>query len=417
MPHAFHRLFLALSILLASCSLAPCALRADDPAAKDDSAANPATPEITAKPTFAALPAKDKNGRDIPPAATEKEVEMGNKASQRIEKDPKIKILDAKKDEKTKALYAKLNDMAQKIGKASARPLIEYKVKVIDDDTEINAFTLPNGSVYFFTGLLNLLSSDDEIAAVMAHEIGHNARMHVLRGDKHAKTLSLLSLAAILAALAGGREGANIAAFSQYALVGVMNGYSIEYEKEADSAGVDEMIRAGYNPSAMATVMQRFVVEEKRRPYVELGVYETHPAAPERVVAIERQIRAAGLPFNPRAVTGAPEALAVDQKDRVAVQFMNATLLEFASAPTAMQRAQQSARVLNELIRDNLKMYEVKAVMSYDNAAVLSARGTEIARVTPADAALQKLTPLECAQRWRENLKKIFWRETVGGVF
>jgi predicted Zn-dependent protease len=345
---------------------------------------------------------------------------MGDKASKQLEENPKIKILDPNKDEKTKALYAKLNEMAQKIGKVSARPQIEYKVKIIEDD-QVNAFTLPNGNVYFFTGLLDLLSSDDEIAAVMAHEIGHNACMHVLRGDKKAKNLSLIGLAAIAAALLGGVDGSNIAAFSQYALIGVMNGYSLEYEKEADTAGVTEMIAAGYNPSAMATVMQRFEVEEKRRPKVDYGIYETHPGGAARVEAIAQQIREAGLPFTPRDVTGAPQVVAVDGKDRVQVKYKELVLMEFAANgenSPAHKRAQETAKTLNELMRDNLQMHQLQVYETNIGGAgaELVAHGIVIARVLPEDAKLYNLPPAGVAKKWRDGMRPIFWRETVNGA-
>jgi predicted Zn-dependent protease len=387
-----------------------------------DETAKPAeasTPAVAASVT----PAKDKDGKIIPPGPTEREKEMGDKASESLEKDPKFKIVDPKKDKATEALYAKLNAFAQKLGKASARPLIDYKVKIIDDDDAINAFTLPNGNLYFYTGLLKLLGSDDEIAAVMAHEIGHNACMHALRGDKKSKTASLIGLATILAALAGGANGANIAAFSQYAMVGVMNGYSLDYEKEADAAGVKEMIAAGYNPSAMATVMQRFAAEERHRPRVDLGIFEDHPPSLERVAAIEKQIHDAGLPFAPRDVQGGPEATAVAEKDRVRVQYKDRTLMEFAatgpSDKAALARAQAAAKILNELMRDNLQLYQIHVVEQHDGAttfAELTGQGTLIARVLPADAKLQNLSPLACAQKWRDSLRPIFWRETLNNV-
>jgi predicted Zn-dependent protease len=364
--------------------------------------------------------------KNVPPGATEKEIKLGEKYAAEIAKNPKVKIVDPKKDEKTIALYAKLNAIAQRVGKASARPQIEYKVTIIDD-VDVNAFTLPNGNLYFYTGLLDLLSSDDEIAAVMAHEIGHNARMHALRGDKKAKSLTWLGLAAVLAAMAGGQNGGNIAAFSQYALIGVMSGYSLEYEKEADAAGVTELIGAGYNPSAMATVMQRFEVEERRRPHIEAGIFQDHPEAGERVSAIEKQIRGAGLPFTPRAVSGGAQAVAAQDKDRVRVQYKDITLMEFADAGAstppavspAFKRASQAAQILNDLLRDNLKMHEIQigeVQVNDGNGARLLARGTEIARVLPADAKLQNLAPLACAQKWRDKMRLIFWRETVNGA-
>jgi predicted Zn-dependent protease len=386
---------------------------------KADAKAAVSEPPLTLPSDF--VPSKTKDGREIPPAATEQEKNWGDKATEQLEKDPKVKILDENKDEKSKALYAKLNIMAKKLGRATPRPLINYHVKVIDD-TELNAFTLPNGNIFFFTGLLDILSSDDEIAAVMAHEISHNSFMHAARGDKKAKKLSYLGMAAILAALAGGRNGGNVAAFSQYALAGIMSSYSVDYEKEADAGGVRALIATGYNPSAMVTVMQRFDVEEKRHPKVELGIFQTHPYSLERVIAIEKQIKDAGLPYTPRAVTGAAEAVAVEDKDRVRVQWKNTTLMEFAqpaqSTPGAsnpvLVRAQTAAKSLNDLVRDNLKMHEVH-VTGDANAATLTARGIEIARVLPADAALQKLAPQKVAEKWRDNIGSIFWRETING--
>lgn len=356
--------------------------------------------------------------KDVPPGPTDREVRLGDKTAADLEKNPKVKILDPKKDEKSKALYEKLNKMAETIGKNSARPKIQYKVKIIED-ADVNAFTLPNGNIYFYTGLLDILGSDDEIAAVMAHEIGHNSEMHALRGSKKSGTASLIGMAVMLAALAGGgSSGADVALFSQYLLTGIISGYSIEYEKEADSSAVETLQKSGYNPSALATVMQRFEMEEKRRPKSEPGIFRTHPPSAERADAVKKEILAEGLPFNPRAVSGGASAAAVEAEGRVKVEFKNATLMEFAidkSTPDAKQRANRAAFALNELLKDNIQLHEIQVRQEGDEVRLV-ARGTEIARVLPADAALQKLSPVACAQKWRANLRQIFWRETIQGA-
>lgn len=420
--------------------------------------------QMETMPRAGVLSAKQKT-KEIPPGPTEKEIKLGEKATASIEKNPKIKILDPKKDEKSQALYDKLNAMATALGKASARPKIDYKVKIIEDD-QINAFTLPNGGIYFYTGLLEKLGSDDEIAAVMAHEISHNACMHVIRGDAKAGKMSWIALAAMAAAMMGGKSGGDLAAFSQYAMIGVMSGYSVAYEKEADASAVGMMAQTGFNPSALVTVMERFETEEKRRPKVDMGIYETHPASQERAEAIESQIRAAGLTFNPRAVSGAPQAIVVQGKGRVLVQFKDITLIEFADdrstpaaettpavakpvatssakvsetakktdIPTAViptivpitsgtspvrVRALEAAKALNLLLVDNLKSHEIQLqdmkIGDFSSTRII-ARGTEIARVLPADARLQNLSPQATAQKWRANLRVIFWRETVNGT-
>lgn len=355
--------------------------------------------------------------KKVPAGATDKEIKLGDKTAADLAKNPKIKILDPEKSEESKALYEKLNTIAQNLGKNSGRPKIEYKIKIIEDD-DVNAFTLPNGNIYFYTGLLEILGSDDEVAAVMAHEIGHNAEMHALRGSSKSSKASLIGMAAILAALAsGGQGGTDVALFSQYLLTGIISGYSIDFEKEADASAVDTMLKSGYNPSALATVMQRFEVEEKRRPKSEPGIFRTHPPSLERAQAVKKQILAEGLPFNPRAVSGGASAEVIEADERVQVQFHKITLMEFAgSTSESKARAEQTAAALNGLLRDNIQLHEIQIQGNNDSKALLLARGVEIAQVHPADAALQKLTPLECAQKWRNNLRLIFWRETIQGA-
>lgn len=358
-----------------------------------------------------------------PPTATPKEIELGKKAADELEKDPKIKLVDGSKDPKDKALLDKLNKMVTEIGKVSLRPGIKYNVKLIEDK-DLNAFTLPNGQVYVYRGLVEFAGSDDEIAAVLAHEIGHNAMMHSMRGQAKARKLNWVSLAAMAAMLSGGRSGGDIAQFSQYLLIGIMNGYGEEYEKEADRAAIADLSKTSYNPSALVTFMQRLNQEEKRRPDIgELGIFRTHPPSETRAAAAMTTILDLGLKFTPREVTGAREATVVEAKDRVAVKFGDVTLLEFALQPQSpapqtpsspKARAEQAAQQINQLLRANLAMHEIQADGDASSARLL-ARGVEVARVTSEDARLQNLTPLASAQKWRDSFRRVFWREAIKG--
>lgn len=356
--------------------------------------------------------------REVPPAATAKEVELGDKSAAEIAKHPKIKLLTADKDEKTKALLEKLNKMAEAMGKVSARPQIKYTVKLIDDK-DLNAFTLPNGHIYFYTGLIEFAGSDDEIAAVMAHEIGHNTMMHALRGQAKAKKLGWASIAAMIAMLGGGQAGGDIAQFSQYLLTAIMNGYGVEYEKEADNEAIDILTKTSYNPSALVSFMKRLEMEEKRRPSVELGIFQTHPPSEERATAALAVMKSSGIAYTPRNVQGATQFVVAEDKDRVAVTFDKLVLLELAldakSAPPAKERAEQAAQKLNSLLRAGLKMYELRTDNSGSSPRLI-ARGQEIARATPEDAKLHKLTPVEAVKKWHDNLRRLFWKETVSGT-
>jgi len=399
------------------------------PATADETADNPKTQAQLDKEAIAALATfkqEDlvKRIKEAPAAATPKEVDLGDKASKQMAKDTTIKILDPKKDDASKALYAKLNTMATKLGKASGRPDIKYNVKIIDSK-ELNAFTLPNGNIYFYTGLLNTLYSDDEIAAVMAHEIGHNVCMHALRGAAKSKKFSLLNLAVLLAALSSSRNDKNdyngqdnigaAVMFSQYLSVGLLNEYSEEYESEADITGVSELIRAGYNPSAMVTVMQRFASDEERHPAVNAGIFQDHPEPEDRAAAIITAIKAAGLEYNPREVNGVAGAEVVTGKDNTTIEFRDKTLMEFPGKDDATKaRATATANSLNNLLKKDLNLYEISVTADGVNA-LISARGVPIVTVTPADAALQKTTPAKCAAQWKQNLGQLFWHETLQG--
>jgi beta-barrel assembly-enhancing protease len=396
-----------------------------------------------------------------PPGATKEEIEMGRKGAESIEKNKNVKLLD-EKDPKNKPLLDKLNAMVKMLGKASDRPKVEYSVKVIVED-DINAFTLPAGRIYITTGLIEAAGSDDEVAAVLSHEVAHTAHMHVLRAQNKLKPLQWVGLAAMIAALAGGENTANAARIAPYILTGVANRYSVELEEEADAAAIRQMKNTPWNPSAMVTFMQRLQDEERRRPEIELGIYQSHPVTADRVQSALNALKANGIAYTPRVVQGARRATVVLPKERPGVaqiQWGDSVLMELAapaeiartsgivstqSSPAvrpaaekatdakpdtkteaktepALDAATQAAKAraeivaarLNTLMNNNLRWHEIS--VREDGATVtLVARDTTIASVTGEDAQLQKTTPLQLARKWRENLGRLFWSEAVGG--
>ncbi len=355
-----------------------------------------------------------------PRGATPTEIKQGDEAAAEIEKNKKIKLLDPKSSPEAKIVLDKLNRLAKKLGAASPRPDVPYSVKVIEDK-DINAFTLPGGRIYMYRGLLDFAASDDEIVGILAHEIGHNTRLHALRGAKLNKKfgwVNLLAIAGMLAGSSGGGEhgnqnnGANIAQFSQYLLVGIMNGYGVGFEKEADGAAIPMMVKAGYNPSALVTFMERLELRNQRMPQVRLGIFQTHPPSDERAQAARAEIEAEGVEFAPRQVSGALEALASEKDGQWKVALGEVTLVELAPAPDAKSRAQSAATRTNALLRDGLKAWEMRA----ENGKLI-ARGQTLATAAPADATLFKLSRDKVAQDWLENYRRLFWREQLNGKF
>ena len=161
-----------------------------------------------------------------------------------------------------------------------------WQVKIIRRE-ELNAFCLPGGYIYFFSGLIDKLRSDSEIAAVMAHEIAHITERHGMRQSARNSKLTVANLALILAT--GGAAAPAVAA--QLAHIAIMNSYSIEYEQEADIKSVKMLIESGYSPSAVVTVMETFMAEEIKTPLYNYGIYMSHPESRKRVEYLAKYLR------------------------------------------------------------------------------------------------------------------------------
>ncbi|ANN79247.1 peptidase [Bordetella flabilis] len=166
-------------------------------------------------------------------------------------------------------------------------------------DPEINAFAMPGGYIGVNSGLVVATSSESELAAVLAHEIGHVAQRHIARGmtqRNQTGTFMLASIAgALLAALAGG--GGNlamgVAAFGQAAAIDRQLGFSRDAEREADRAGFQMLTRAGYDPDGMSHMFQRLMNASRLNEGLGGGAWaSTHPLSIDRMSDIENRVRA-----------------------------------------------------------------------------------------------------------------------------
>jgi len=169
----------------------------------------------------------------------------------------------------------------ERIGKSLVavceRKDMPYTFKILNERKELNAMAAPGGFIYITRALLEALESDDEIAFVLGHEIGHVAGDHIRKQLSQAIAGSIL-----LDILTGGssqlvRIGADIM-FSLY-----QSGYSRQHERDADTRGVRYMKAAGYNPVAAITALKKLGMERYRGLVRWFG---THPDIPSRVQRI-----------------------------------------------------------------------------------------------------------------------------------
>ncbi|MEK6813583.1 MAG: M48 family metallopeptidase [Nitrospirota bacterium] len=164
-------------------------------------------------------------------------------------------------------------------------PNLPYTFHVIASP-KINAFTTGGGQIFIYTGLLERLKSEAELAAVIAHEIGHSSGRHIA---KKVQTSLLISLGA---AAAGTAVKSESAARSLEAALGIVNlfarGYSRDHEREADDVGAVYMAKAGYDPEGMADTFRLFLDLSAGKGGGEHWILSDHPAAAERIARVER---------------------------------------------------------------------------------------------------------------------------------
>ncbi|MBC7287214.1 MAG: M48 family metalloprotease [Armatimonadetes bacterium] len=185
------------------------------------------------------------------------------------------------------------------------RPEVKYEVRLLDI-AEKNAFSIPGGFVYVTKGLIEDVQSDDELAAVLAHEIAHNCTYDALRQAKRSSKMFLGSLAAgIVAVLLGAQSDVVSATVTAglYARQAVLSHYSIDIEAQADANAVRYLLKTKYNPVGLLTFMERLARAERREVPPDQGIFQTHPLSRERVANLMNILTAAGVRINRRAVT------------------------------------------------------------------------------------------------------------------
>jgi predicted Zn-dependent protease len=144
----------------------------------------------------------------------------------------------------------------------------------------INATCAPGGRITFYTGIINKLNlTDDEIAAIMGHEIAHAVREHGREQVSQALAQNVITNVALATAGAGSAQSIDAAnQIMQYVLV-LPN--SRQNEKEADAIGLELAARGGYDPRAAITLWEKMSKESKGKNPPEF--LSTHPSNENRI--------------------------------------------------------------------------------------------------------------------------------------
>lgn len=162
----------------------------------------------------------------------------------------------------------------------------DWQVAVIDDPETLNAYCLPGGRMAIYTGLIDKLhATDDEIAEVMGHEIGHALANHGAEKMSHA----MLAQGAVLAAGMASSEdnrGAVLIGGTALAQLGWLLPNSRQAESEADTIGIELAARAGYDPDAGVSLWRKMKAASGGKSPPEW--LSTHPATETRLENLAR---------------------------------------------------------------------------------------------------------------------------------
>ena len=205
------------------------------------------------------------------------DLEIGQKYAPEIEKQLGGKIDD-------ESLQNYIDSVGQRIARISHRPNWEFHFTAVEHKM-VNAFALPGGHIFVTKGMLKKLTTEAQLAALLAHEIVHITARHSSAAFSRQMGLSFV-LFGLSAAGAKIPQDASRAAGIALQLIGLK--YSRVQEKQADVAGLDYMVAAGYNPHGAVELHQMLQEQDKVRPVEFLS---SHPSPKNRIISLNARIQ------------------------------------------------------------------------------------------------------------------------------
>ena len=212
--------------------------------------------------------------------SVQQDVEIGRQSS--VEAERQLRLLN---DAPTNTYLTRIVNRLAAQAPGAKYP---YRIKAVNAE-EINAFAFPGGPMYVNRGLIQAARNEAELAGVLAHEMAHVALRHgTHQASKAYLTKGGLGLLGGLLGKPSGSTGQIINAIGGVGLNAVFMKFSRDDEYQADQVGAQMMVRAGYNPVAMATLFEVLTMQQGREPGKLEQFFSSHPPASDRGVRIRR---------------------------------------------------------------------------------------------------------------------------------
>ena len=304
-----------------------------------------------------------------------------------------------------------IKKLGQKIVSHLEEAEFAYQFSVIQDNS-LNAFSVPGGYLYFNSGLILRVDSDDELASVVGHEIAHLQGHHMLRQQQDTKLLSYAGLASMLLAiinpvLAAGASSAAGAAQMQYMR---------QLEEESDYRGLQYMKQAGFDPHGMPRFLEK-MSEEDRLNRVDVPAYlRSHPISKDRLSYIERLLGT--MQWNQNAPTDTFELKRVQAILRTQGEHRSRLLNEYQqyvkNSPDdpralALLGVVQSRFNDIEQARQTLELAKTKGVQLDDELGAIYLRLGQRDKAHQSFARLSEIDPTNAGAH--NQLCTVFWQD------
>jgi predicted Zn-dependent protease len=210
------------------------------------------------------------------------EVQLGKSLAEGVEKKFGL-VQDA-------GTQKRVNEVGQRIANVCDRQELTYsfialKGEDLEEEERYNAFTLPGGYVYIFKEMVEDMKSDDELAAILAHEVGHIVARHSIK-----KLQSSIGMASLNLLGAVTTRDARTQTEASIAIAQLMMSYSREAEFEADKLSVKYLKKANFDPKAAIAVIDRMLDKNLHGKIERYRYFRTHPYTSERKAMINKEI-------------------------------------------------------------------------------------------------------------------------------
>lgn len=217
------------------------------------------------------------------------QIKLGQKAAEQVRKEEKV-LPDS--DPRVKLVRRLGQQLVALIPKSERdKKPFQYTFDVIDSK-DINAFALPGGPIFFYTGLLDNLTTEDQVAGVLGHELAHIRFEHWASAyaDNQKRQLGL---AVVLILLNANQTAFDIASVSDTLLFQLP--YSRKNESDSDKSGFDIIVQSKMNPQGMVDVFT--LLKEKGGSSRTAEWLNTHPDSDRRINNIKKRIAESGVTF------------------------------------------------------------------------------------------------------------------------